>query len=645
MVDSTAEAGDAAKAREPRFALILFGLTLLYTVGYFTWYGGTVLGRQAVLDTREILHLAQLLAQGEFPGEFFYRAPLFPVTLAALLKAGVPFTSLLFAARCLNGVCHLVSTMLVFWTARRLWQRPRAAFLSGLLYGLNPVAVYFAGDAFDVTMGITWLLAGLYFAAGHLLSVPDTPKRWRDVGLAGMFFALGALARPQIMIVVMAWPVVVFVHAGRDRWRLTAAAAAALCLVFNASGAMTWALTGKYVLVPSSASYHIYVANKEDANGRYYTQVLDLRNAPRHINTGLLESQMLYAQATGQQLPVDNEAMNKYWRAKFFERVFANPLSWIRLMAWKSYYAINVCEQYNNKTYALQKDLSPWLRLNPLNWAVVFLLGVGGVVIGYRSAPVRWIFFLACLYTAGLVLFLVSDRHRLIVVPVLAILAGGWLGSNRKPWPALAAVLAPLGCLVLTTFGNVNDKATFAEDYILMARAALEIGWDEQAETYAGHALELAPHRDAPQEIQALARYNLLLATLPTLPDRAELERRHAQCVALQGAADKMAYLSGVYAWLLGNGDEAVATWQRLVEADSKDAEQSLAALVMTDRLRSEDRDRIAGKAADKTGVILLLARAATGDEEAGVALLTRMSHEQREAEIRMLQSLFRRGG
>ena len=642
MSDPTAEAG---KAREPHFALILFGLTLLYTVGYFAWYGGTVLGLQAVLDTREILYLAQLVARGEFPGEFFYRAPLFPAVLTGLLKAGVPSTSLLFAVRCLNGICHLLSTMLVFWTARRIWQRPRAAFFSGLLYGLNPVAVYFAGDAFDVTMGIALLLAGLYFAVGHLLSEPGMPRRWRDVGLASLFFALGALARPQIMIVVMAWPVIVFLHAGRDRWRLTAAAAAALCVVFNASGAMTWALTGKYVLIPSAAHYHLYVANKEGANGRYYTQVLDLRNAPPNVNTGLLESQLLYAQATGQQLPVDNEAMNKFWRAKFFERVRADPMSWIRLLAWKTYYAINRCEQYNNKTYALQKELSPWLRLNPMNWSVVFLLGVGGVVIGYRSVPVRWIFFLASLYTAGLVLFLVSDRHRLVVVPLLAIVAGGWLGPDRKPWRALAVALVPLGFLTFTTFGHANDKSTFVEDYILMGRAALEIGWDDQAETYAGRAIELAPSRPAPQEIQALARYNRLLAGLPALPGRADLEQRHAQCIALRTFTDKMHYVAGVYAWLLGNRDEAVNTWQGLVDAGSKDAEQALAALVMAGRLRSEDKERIAQQTDDKVSTILLLARAATGDEAANTALLSRMTQDQRDAELQMMRSLFRHGG
>jgi tetratricopeptide (TPR) repeat protein len=224
---------------------------------------------------------------------------------------------------------------------------------------------------------------------------------------------------------------------------------------------------------------------------------------------------------------------------------------------------------------------------------------------------------------------------------MLAILAGGWLGSDRKPWPALAAVLLPLGFLSLTTFGNVNDKATFVEDYILMSRAALEVGWDDQAETYAGRAIELAPNRDAPREILALAQFNLMLSGLPALPGREELERRHDECVALQAFTDKMPYVAGVYAWLLGNPDEAVGTWQRLVDANSKDAEQALGALLMAGRLRPEDRDRIAQKSDAETGHMLLLARAATGDEAVNAALLARMTQEQRDAQVRAMQQLF----
>jgi hypothetical protein len=175
-----------------------------------------------------------------------------------------------------------------------------------------------------------------------------------------------------------------------------------------------------------------------------------------------------------------------------------------------------------------------------------------------------------------------------------------------------------------------------------MGRAALEAGWDDRAASSAERAIELAPHRSAPREILAVAQYNLLLAGLPVVPDRAELERRHEQCVALKSYTDIMPYLAGVYAWLLGSSDEAVATWQGIVDENNKHQSQALAALLMADRLRPEDAERIRHIDDDGAGVILMLAKAARGDEQARSALSQHMTSQELDAQVRALQELFR---
>jgi hypothetical protein len=44
-------------------------------------------------------------------------------------------------------------------------------------------------------------------------------------------------------------------------------------------------------------------------------------------------------------------------------------------MARKAYALLNNWEQYNNKTYAFHKALSPWLSWNPLCWGLLLVLG------------------------------------------------------------------------------------------------------------------------------------------------------------------------------------------------------------------------------------------------------------------------------
>jgi hypothetical protein len=622
-----------------RHLLALVGVTVLYLAGYFAWYGTTVLGQYPVLDGKEILHLAKLIASGDFGGQAFFRAPVYPGFLALLLKIGVPFDGLLGAARMLNGVCHLATTVLLFFTALRLWKSPRAALFAGVLFGINPVALYFAGDPFDISMSMSWLMAGLYFAVSFL--DPEGPGRPRHAFLAGLFLGIASLTRPQLMIVAVAWPMVVLIAAHTSRWRLAALAIAGIAVDYAAVALVNRGLSGDYTVVPTCADYQLYVANKEGVNGRYYTQTVRLRNTDPFANPVMLEAEILYMQATGTEPPVDYVAMNRYWRERFYERVLENPLSWVRLLAWKAYYALNNYEQHNNKTYVLHKERSPWLRFNPVGWWLFLVLGVGGAVIGFRLPASRCLLFFVALYGAGLVLFLVSDRYRMPMVPMLAVLCGGWLVTGPKPWRVLAPVLAATAVLTLSTFGKANDRSTVVEDYILMGRAALAIGRDDEAALYGGLAMKVHANRPEPHEIVAVADYNTMLAGLPALPSRDELARRRDRCASIRTFTDAMEYQHGVYAWLLGDEKDAVSGWHRLVDEGSKERPSALAALILTRHARPDDREK-ADRLARDGNVLLMLAKAAAGDTDALNALKRSLPPEAVDAQVRALQSLFR---
>ena len=126
-------------------------LAFLYAALYLLYHIATPLGQVAVLDGREILAWATAFSLGDWPGEPFFRAPFYPLLLAAALKLGVPESNLMLSAQLLNLFAHVISTWLVVRIAHEVWQKQSAALLSGILFAVYPPAIFYVGEPLDIS--------------------------------------------------------------------------------------------------------------------------------------------------------------------------------------------------------------------------------------------------------------------------------------------------------------------------------------------------------------------------------------------------------------------------------------------------------------------------------------------------------------
>src|SRR5262249_20878745 len=145
-------------------------------------------GRFPLLDGAENLALAQRIAQGSLPAEPFFRAMLYPGLLALLLLGGVPSDWLPAAAGLLGCLLHAGSTVFVYWIARRAWASARAGWVAAALYGLNPVAIYFATEPLDTTLGLFLFLAGLKILHGATATLRQSFRRVLTPGNRAMIW-------------------------------------------------------------------------------------------------------------------------------------------------------------------------------------------------------------------------------------------------------------------------------------------------------------------------------------------------------------------------------------------------------------------------------------------------------------------------
>src|SRR5262249_19765943 len=116
-----------------------------------------------------------------------------------------------------------------------------------------------------------------------------------------------------------------------------------------------------------------------------------------------------------------------------------------------------------------------------------------------RRAGLRLLLFYAAFYALSVVVFFPTDRYRLPLVPVAALLAGRFLADG---WDALRRprVLAALLCgVVLFNLDAFNPGESYPEEEALNRAYALRTkGRAEEAREAYQQAIALNPHRIDP---------------------------------------------------------------------------------------------------------------------------------------------------
>ncbi len=435
---------------------------ILYGFSYWLGYMGSPLGIWPVLDARENLVWAERILNGTLPEEPFYRALGYPAVLAGL-AALVGMENLPLSASFFGLLLHWLNAALVFGIAAAVWKQRTVAGFCALLYGFNPVALYFAVQLFDITLGMACFFGAVWCAAlrqaqgregelgdgrwemgdgrwemgdalrqaqdagremgDALRQAQDAGRetgdggRWTEVGwylLCGLLMGLAVVVRPHFLLPALGLPLWVICQ----QWVLRRGAegygwkrglvsggliALPLILVLLAQGLVNLRVGGEFRILPWQGAYNFYAANKEGANGRYFVQRLYFDAIEEGSNPTRRESELLFAEATGvpATAETDIDALNAYWQEAAREEIFADIPRWLGLMGSKAVFLLNNWEQYNNFTYAFHRERSPLLQWNPIGWGLLLTASLLGCLVALRD-PGRRPLTLLILFLAAL---------------------------------------------------------------------------------------------------------------------------------------------------------------------------------------------------------------------------------------------------
>ncbi|MFH1572313.1 MAG: tetratricopeptide repeat protein [Gemmatimonadota bacterium] len=524
-----------------------------------------------VVDARRFVDQARAIAGGDWLGgsEVFWHPPLYPYLLALLdlLFAAGFFTAARVVQALLAGGSCLILYYLAVAAARTGGEQAapspaRVGALAAGAYALYGPAIYFDGELLAVSLEV-FLYLGLLAVA---LAAARGGGRWTLI-LLGLVAGLSALTRPTILAfaaVLLAWLARHRRCQGRSWGHVLGAvgvpAALPLVLVVLAVTWRNWAVGHDLVMISSNGGVNLYIGTNAA-----YDSTVAIRP-----DTGW-EDLVAEPDAHGAHRPSQRSA---YFARRAAAWAVGHPLDYAVLLARKAYLLASGPEIKRNQDVYYGRQHSRLLAFLLWDWGVSFPFGVIGPLawLGLattwrRRQPALALLRLFCLtYGAAVILFFVTARYRLPLVPALLFFAS-WSACDlvarvrHGGWRASAAPLVALAALALwLNLPAGSDPDRDPQLYHDLGEVWLRKGQYARAADLSARALDLDP-------AYLSARHNLAVALLQQ--GRPQLAAAEAERVlqARPRRPDTLTLL-GRACLAMGDRQRAAAQFQRALELE-----------------------------------------------------------------------------
>jgi len=200
----------SAKSILPGQLRLILGVTMIYIVAWFAYYSQIPAGQYPGEEARATLDAARALAEGTPTTASGHS--LYTYALSVLARFAGSSESLTSAARALNALALIIATGFCASAAGHYWRRNRAVWIAGLLVGLNPILVFWAGEVSPSLLATASVSIALY----HILRWIRRPKG-PDSLWVGLSLALAAAFETCLLPLALLWPAIAYLYPQRER--------------------------------------------------------------------------------------------------------------------------------------------------------------------------------------------------------------------------------------------------------------------------------------------------------------------------------------------------------------------------------------------------------------------------------------------
>lgn len=445
---------------------------------------------------------AKEIAGGDWIGkEVFFRAPLYPYFLGILYAL---FGESFYLPGLIQIIIGSLSCVLIFLLAKKLFN-PTIGIIASIIACFYAPLIYFDAElllpVLEIFLDLTSILL-LLCAEARL------HKRWWL--LAGIALGLSAITRPNILIFVpfvLLWICLKFWKENRNRIVSSGLFfLLGMILVISPVTFRNWMVGKDFVLIASQGGINFFIGNNPIADGKTATAGFVSSPLEGYKDNVWISSITLAEKNLGKKLKPSE--ISDFWYRQGFHFIKTYPLKFLQLLGKKFYYFWNSYEIeiirniYFFSRWSSVLRLFLWDHLLRFPFGIISPLAIFGIILNakfWKKFFLTYAFILS--YMFSVILFFVTSRHRLPVVPFLIIFASYsiyWLvekirNKQTKSFLVSLSILLPLFLVTNSNLFGVK-QTDLSPSYKSLGAAYSEKGQYDLAIPAYQKGLEINPN-------------------------------------------------------------------------------------------------------------------------------------------------------
>lgn len=416
----------------------------------------------------------------------FFRAPFYSYFIAGLYSLGGQSN---WIFRIIQIILGSISCGLIFLIGRSVFTN-RVGLIAGLFMALCGPLIFYDVMLLATTLTIFLNLTALWFLIRYL-----SRKQPVDIIIGGLALGLSAITRPNILFFALALFIWAIIALLRKKQIVSAKhlliLVVAIIIPIAPVTLHNYNQSGEFILIGAYGGINLYIGNYSHADG--VSPVIP--GVRKDWWGGFEDTKRIAETESGRSLSASE--VSGFWTAKTLKEIAGDPGHFAGLLFKKIILLTSGIELSNNFDYYfftrqgwLMKILI-WPRFIFFPWGLIFPLALLGFlsVRKYQSKTFLLLLF-ALMYGLSIVMFLVSSRYRLPLLPVsilMAVYGVDHLIRSFKSYDRsqrLFSIVIPILFIVICNYDYYGyGKINYAHGYHTTASIYLQRGKISLAES------------------------------------------------------------------------------------------------------------------------------------------------------------------
>ena len=443
------------KVLKPEILLIgVFILALLIRLLYLNQVISTPILHGLAVDDEKYESFALQILEGNLTHkDSIYLNPLYPFFLALIYFIfGHSNLTVVF----IQGIIDSISCILIYYIASMLFNK-RVGIIAAFIYACYGIAIFYTGILLAPTVVIFFTL--LFIAS---LLVAEEKRQVIIFFISGILFGLVASARPNVTLFLFLLPLWFFTVLKNKLGVQKSLQGFLLLLVgfFMVISLITirnYSIEKRFSPFSVQGGINFYIGNNPQATGRF--------SSPQGISISPIEqvkTSIHYAEKESGKRLTPSQA-SRYWLFKGLKFIKDNTLDAFLLYMKKFALFWRKEELPLNINYPLSKTFVPIFRLPFISFGIIAPFAILGILLSLkRKNSILLLTLFIFSYMISVIIFFVSARYRLPIVPFLIIFSSYTLYRFVEMIRAKEVKgIATLGALLILFLVGVNKNFAY----------------------------------------------------------------------------------------------------------------------------------------------------------------------------------------